>query len=64
MKKYNVINIENLPIADFYVYHHTRETSIRRIKVELCRRMLQIKKCLAKKILKEYIILNVNGLKM
>ncbi len=50
MKKYNIDIIENLPIADFYVYHHTRETSIWRIKAELHRRrMLQIKKCLVKK---------------
>ena len=48
MKKYNVTIIENLPIADFYVYHHTRETSIRRVKAELSkRRKLQIKAYLA-----------------
>lgn len=53
MKKYDIVNIENLPIADFYVYHHTRETSIRHIKAELHRRrMLQIKEYIAKKNLK------------
>lgn len=38
MKKYNVAIIEELPVADFYVYHHTRETSIKEVKRELARR--------------------------
>lgn len=50
MKKYNVSIIEELPVADFYVYHHTRETSIRAVKKELARRRRkQIKDCLERK---------------
>lgn len=44
MKKYNIEIIENLPIPDFFVYHHTMQTSIRAIKKELRqRRIKQIK---------------------
>ena len=36
--------IEKLPVADFYVYHHTMETSIRNVKKRLRKnRMVQIK---------------------
>lgn len=50
MKKYNVAIIEELPVADFYIYHHTRETSIRAVKAELARRRRkQIKDCIQNK---------------
>lgn len=45
--KYNVAMIEKLPVADFYVYHHTMETSIKKIQEELSQRR--------KKQIKEYI---------
>lgn len=48
MKKYNVAIIEELPVADFYVYHHTRETSVRAVKRELAKRR--------RKQIKEYFI--------
>lgn len=49
-KKYNVLTIEETPVPDFYVYHHTMETSIRNIKKELrIRRWQQIKKCIEEK---------------
>jgi hypothetical protein len=38
MKKYDVKIIEEIPKADFYVYHHTMETSIKSVKRELSRR--------------------------
>lgn len=38
MKRHNVAIIEEIPEADFYVYHHTRETTIRAVKAELARR--------------------------
>lgn len=41
MKKHDVAVIENLPVADFYIYHHTRETSMRSVKAELARRRRQ-----------------------
>ena len=48
MKKHNVAIIEELPVADFYVYHHTRETSVKAVKRELAkRRSKQIKEHLA-----------------
>lgn len=51
--KYDVKTIEASPIADFYVYHHTLETSVRAVKAELARkRRQQIKGCLRKKNLK------------
>lgn len=44
MKKHNVAIIEELPVADFYVYHHTRETSVKAVNRELAkRRRKQIK---------------------
>lgn len=53
MRKYDVAVIETLPVADFYVYHHTRETSVRNVKAELARRRrIQIKDCLDKKNIK------------
>lgn len=53
MKKYDVTIIESLPVAEFYVYHHTRETSVRDVKAELARRRkMQIKNCLDKKDIK------------
>lgn len=49
-RKYDVKTIEETPIADFYVYHHTMETSIRSIKAKLAGvRRQQIKDCLKKK---------------
>lgn len=54
MKKHNVAVIEKLPVADFYVYHHTRETSVRAVKAELARRRRkQIKECLVKNKIKD-----------
>ena len=35
---YHVVTIEEIPVADFYVYHHTMETSIRDVKKELKKR--------------------------
>lgn len=53
MRKYDVATIEELPVADFYVYHHTMETSFKTIKAELTkRRRQQIKAYLDKKDLK------------
>lgn len=53
MKKYNVAIIEETPEADFYVYHHTRETSVRAVRAELTRRRrAQIKACIKKRNLK------------
>jgi len=53
MRKHHVRIIEELPVADFYVYHHTRETSVRAVKAELARRRReQIKKCFEKKDIK------------
>lgn len=50
MKKHNVAIIEELPVADFYIYHHTKETSIKAVKAELARRRRkQIKEFLGKK---------------
>jgi hypothetical protein len=43
MKKYSIPIIDELPVADFFVYHHTMETSIRDIKKKLRKnRMEQI----------------------
>lgn len=51
--KYGVKTIETIPIADFYVYHHTMETSIRSIRKELeKRRRQQIKDYIARKNMK------------
>lgn len=45
--KYHVVTIEEIPVADYYVYHHTMETSIRKIKAQLRRsRIEQINKFL------------------
>lgn len=53
MRKYDVATIEELPVADFYVYHHTMETSFKTIKAELTkRRRQQIKAYWDKKDLK------------
>jgi hypothetical protein len=50
MKKYEVKVIEEIPISDFYVYHHTMGTSVKSIKRELSgRRKNQIKSYLKKK---------------
>ncbi len=50
MKKHNVAIIEKLPVADFYVYHHTRETSVRAVKSELARRRRKLlRQCLERK---------------
>lgn len=53
MKKHDVAVIEELPVADFYIYHHTRETSMRAVKAEIARRRRQqIKDCLKRKNIK------------
>lgn len=49
MKKYSVAVIEDLPLPDFYVYHHTRETTIKTIKKELCRRRNELIRSYLKK---------------
>ena len=50
MKKHNVAIIEKLPVADFYVYHHTRETSVRAVKSESARRRRKLlRQCLERK---------------
>lgn len=54
MRKYNVAIIEESPVADFYIYHHTRETSIKAVKAEMAkRRRKQIKECITKKNFKD-----------
>ena len=51
--KYDVDIIEKLPVADFYVYHHTMETSIRSIKKQLRKnRIEQIKQYISRKDIK------------
>lgn len=51
--KYHVVTIEEIPVADFYVYHHTMETSVRRVKKQLAKiRREQIKKSIQKKDIK------------
>ncbi|MEI3213500.1 MAG: hypothetical protein V8S90_04485 [Lachnospiraceae bacterium] len=44
MKKYDIVTIEELPLPDFYLYHHTRETSVRDVKKELKNRRLELMK--------------------
>lgn len=64
MRKYDVATIEELPVADFYVYHHTMETTFRAIKAELTkRRKQQIKAYLDKKDLKGIYYLERDRLK-
>lgn len=48
MRKHNVAIIEELPVADFYVYHHTRETTVTAVKAELARRRRQQMKAFLK----------------
>lgn len=49
MKKYDVKLIENIPVADFYLYHHTRAVSIKEIKKTLKqKRWSQIKEYINK----------------
>lgn len=64
MKRHNVAIIEETPVADFYVYHHTRETSIRAVKAELARRRReQIKEYLQNRNLKAVYFIERERLK-
>ena len=54
--KYHVVTIEEIPVADFYIYHHTMETSIRKINKQLrMKRISNIKKYLKKGKIKQIL---------